>query len=148
MKKSDPRKLINPELLIGELHNTLAILKSGFVPEYIRPSSRTRLKDLASGKETLHHTNWREISRMDLNRYSLQIKSIVSILGKVLPDLKALELNDVSENAGPKLTDAELAQRLTSILASTKAPTNQSPNQQPNQPPPPTPEEEPPVWLN
>lgn len=134
--KKDPRKLINPELLIGELHNTLAILKSGFVPEYLRPSSRTRLKDLASGKETLHHTNWREITRMDLNRYSLQIKSIVSILGKVLPDLKALELNDVSENAGPKLTDVELAQRLTSILASTPVPPASD-----------TPED-PPRWMN
>ena len=140
MKKSDPRKLINPELLIGELNNTLVILKSGFVPEYIRPSSRTRLKDLASGKETLHHNNWREITRMDLNRYALQVKSIVSILGKVLPDLKALELNDVSENAGPKLTDAELAQRLTSILASTQPPPTPS-----NQPPA---ADEPPRWMN
>jgi hypothetical protein len=50
----------------------------------------------------------------DLKRYGLLISTQLKLLSKVLPDLKSVEFNDVSQ--GPELSDIELAQKLAALV--------------------------------
>ena len=111
--------------LVGHLQRTIAILTSGFKPIYLQPRKNTTAKQLSDDLSSTIPIEWEPLSREDISRFNLLLRTLTSALTKVLPDLKAVEINDTSESK-KTLSDLELAQRIAGVLG-TEIPTTTLP---------------------
>lgn len=99
--------------LIDELAKILTVLAIGYSPVYARPSVDALVKDVVRDKPPI--VKWQKVTRDDIARYSLLLKTTEALLRKVLPDLKSIEIMD-NQQTQRSLTDAELAQRIAGVL--------------------------------
>lgn len=99
--------------LVDELAKLLTCLTTGFVPVYSQPARDTSVSDLLANPPAT--IEWRPMEQADVSRLSLLLKTNESMLRKLLPDLKAIEVTDASDRQ--PLSDTDLAQRINGILA-------------------------------
>ena len=157
------RSLLAPDQLVIEIQKIHTILMHGYMPVYACPPDGVSLNQYRNTDYHKPVISWRQLTKEDYGRLNLQLKNLTLQLGKCLPDLKSIELNDVSDNA-QRMSEADLAQRLSSIIS---APAPKRPGQlsaayggysappplggtadMVDQPEPPLPGEKKPSWLN
>ena len=113
---------------IGEILTQLAL---GYVPVYANPmesdprhnskappEKRVNPLAIATGRQQMPSaTIYRPIEKDDLARLQLILNSYFRLLSKVLPDLKAMELNDITARTDAALTPVDLARQVRGLLA-------------------------------
>jgi hypothetical protein len=115
MKKSNSflsRSDLNGLAIFRNIQELLSHLQINSKPEYQLPPSGTPSHSLRPTEQP--PVVWSELTDSDLKRYGLLISTQLKLLSKVLPDLKSVEFNDVSQ--GPELSDIELAQKLAALV--------------------------------
>ena len=98
---------------VGDL---LEHLRINACPEYALPVDGTEARILPGDRKKITPTVWRPFEKEDISRYGLLINTYMGLLKKVLPDLKAVD-HAMVEDVRDRLSDQELAQRLTSLGA-------------------------------
>ena len=113
---------------IGEVLTQLAL---GYVPVYANPmesdprhdptkdpEKRVNPSAIANGRQQMPPpTVYRPFEKDDLARLQLILNSQFRLLSKVLPDLKAMELNDITARTDAALTPVDLARQVRGLLA-------------------------------
>jgi hypothetical protein len=106
------RTRLNGERIFETVSEVLTWLLIGYRPRYDVPRGNlTSLQVLAQGRTDL--ISWDPITPDDVKSLTVVLNTHLKLLSKVLPDLKAVELNDVTE--ARRYTTQELAQRLASL---------------------------------
>jgi len=116
--------LLAPNLIDGIL-DLLTQLAIGYAPVYENPTDvqergGPKLNTLAIGlgKQPMPPVIlYRPIGKLDLDRISLQLNTQFRLLSKVLPDLKAIELNDAMRDTDPVSLPVDAMQRLRGLFA-------------------------------
>ena len=113
-----------PNLIDGIL-DLLTQLALGYAPVYENPTDaqergKPKVNTLAIGlgKQPMPPVIlYRPIGKLDLDRISLQLNTQFRLLSKVLPDLKAIELNDALSQTDPVGLPVDAMQRLRGLFA-------------------------------
>jgi hypothetical protein len=106
------REALDGSSIFEQIQQTLQWLLIGYRPEYAQPpNGMTALEMLESNREQM--IGWVPLNQDDVKTLTVRLNTQMKLLSKVLPDLKAIELNDVSETR--RYSTEELAQRLASI---------------------------------
>ncbi len=105
------RELIQGEYLVSMINHIMLCLMVGLRPNYARrPMQGESLQDYTQGTSY----DWTEMTKDDVERYHKLLTNQFKLLAKVLPDLKAMEINDVTERR--QLSDIELGTRILGVL--------------------------------
>lgn len=103
--------------LVHHVHRLLWYLTIGFKPVYEVPEAHMAAYMPDPEEDMRHRTvvRWEPLTRDDISRMTLQLKVCQTMLGKVLPDLKSVEIVDESEER-KVLDDKELSRRIAGVL--------------------------------
>jgi hypothetical protein len=104
------RDSIDGLALWRNIEELLLHLTIGHRPVYARPEINTPTSKVSKAPTLL----WDELTPEDVKRYQVLISAQMKLLNKVLPDLKSVDFNDVSE--APRLSSLELAQKIQSLM--------------------------------
>ena len=97
-----------------QIQEILSILLLGYAPVYSPPSPGTMKHQVRDEILSRPVTEWLPLTRVDIARYNTALNTLMKLLTKVLPDLKAVELTDTTSQR--LLEDMDLAQRITSVV--------------------------------
>ena len=111
--------------IIDSILDLLTQLAIGYAPVYENPTDvqerggpKVNTLAIGLGKQPMPPVIlYRPIGKLDLDRISLQLNTQFRLLSKVLPDLKALELNDAMRDTAPTALPVDAMQRLRGIFA-------------------------------
>lgn len=104
--------------ILDSVTEILQWLLLGYRPVYEQPQPTANAKAVT---RLLSSTpvHWVPLEDQDLKRYNTILNTQLKLLAKVLPDLRSIEVNDISERK--TLSDLELAQRVHSVLSASSA---------------------------
>jgi hypothetical protein len=111
-------RALKAETLWFQVQEILVWLTLGYMPTFARPtqgfSGSKIVKDPAAMPTPV---GWVEIDDVGLKRLNLLLNSLFKQMAKVLPDLKAVELNDITENTRAASDPVALARQVRGMLA-------------------------------
>ena len=113
-----------PNLIDGIL-DLLTQLAIGYAPVYENPTDvqerggqKVNTLAIGLGKQPMPPVIlYRPIGKLDLERISLQLNTQFRLLSKVLPDMKAIELSDITERTDAMTSPIDLARQVRGLLA-------------------------------
>lgn len=107
------RAEVQKEPLVTSIMEVSRWLILGYLPRYARPEG------LPSDPQA-HLLQWDTLNNEDLARLKVFLDTRFRLLGKVLPDLKAVEVTDTTPQQ--TLTDLELAARVAALVSRNQSP--------------------------
>ena len=111
-------RALKAETLWFQAQEILVWLSLGYMPEFARPtqgfSGSKIVKDPAAMPAPV---GWVEIDDVHLRRLQATLNTIFKLMAKVLPDLKAIELNDITEATSATRDPVALARQVRGMLA-------------------------------
>lgn len=114
MKPFD-RSLLDGDAIFRSIARVTEWLLFGWKPVY-PPPSRSQSPDLSPGHlEAPMH--WEEVTSEDIKRLQLVLNTQLKLLSKVLPDLKAIEISDLTTNPDAPTDLAALERRIRGLAA-------------------------------
>ena len=119
MPRKNPEKLTRDHIdgvgLYSHIREILFWLLLGYCPEYPRPPPNSFSKEL-SQQPLPQEVVWRELTREDFVRLKLVLDAEMKLLNKVLPELKAVEVHDLTDQKKP-LDTLETARRVHAFVS-------------------------------
>jgi hypothetical protein len=117
IRKEDVERALRAEVqkepLVTSILEISRWLILGYMPRYARPEG------LPSDPRA-HLLQWEAVNNEDLARLKVVLDTRFRLLGKVLPDLKAVEVTDTTPQQ--TLTDLELAARVAALVSRNQSP--------------------------
>jgi hypothetical protein len=115
-KKVKPfnRSCLDPQAIHDNIQEVLYMLLVGYVPQYHEPPPGKALA-VAATEEPPPALVWVPLQKEDISRLQVVLATQMKLLGKTLPDLKAIDWTDRSEKS--TMTPEEVAQRIRGIAA-------------------------------
>ena len=107
-----PTKFLDSEALLKSVQQVLGYFLMGYVPVYPEPAPGT-----VSCPEDNPPIVWQQMTKEDIARLTVVLNITMRLLAKTLPDLKSIDFTDSSVDRR-KLSDLELAQRVSSLVGS------------------------------
>ena len=107
-----PTKFLNSEKLLDSIQTVLHWFVIGYTPVYPEPAPGTVAKP-----EDNPPVVWQQMTKEDIARLTVVLNTTMRLLAKTLPDLKSIDFTDSSVDRR-KLSDLELAQRVSSLVGS------------------------------
>ena len=98
--------------IFDNIQELLQWLILGYRPIYPAPKPGTPSSAL-NRQQRPAPIHWEALSQDDIRSVTVVLNTQLKLLAKVLPDLKSVELNDVSTQS--RLSDIEVAQRVLSM---------------------------------
>lgn len=114
MARKFTRQNLDGEQIFGNIQELLYCFLTGNVPEYPEPAMDTPLLEAAKAPFQ-QPIGWVKMSKDDQTRLKTVLDVQLKLLGKVLPDLKAIDFADVTDKE--RLSVSEMAQRLAGMNA-------------------------------
>ena len=114
MARKFTRQNLDGEQIFGNIQELLYCFLTGNVPEYPEPPMDTPLMEAAKAP-IQQPIGWVKMSKDDQSRLKTVLDTQLKLLGKVLPDLKAIDFADVTDKE--RLSVSEMAQRLAGMNA-------------------------------
>lgn len=109
------RRLINADALVQSIQENILCLTMNSKPVYTLPSAVVAPGQVTEFANTVPGVVWQEMTEEDVRRYNIILSQQFKLLSKVLPDLKAIEVDD--QRDVERLDVATLAQRLKGLEA-------------------------------
>ncbi len=109
------RASLDGTAIFANIQELLTWLTLGYRPVYPPPSSGQTSAAVATSPKPLP-IEWEQLTGDQIKSVTVVINTQLKLLAKVLPDLKSVESNDVSDT-GPRLSDIEAAQRVLSMTS-------------------------------
>ena len=100
--------------LYSTIREILFWLLIGYCPEYPKPPPNSFSKPLSKGPLP-QEVSWRELTREDYVRLKVVLDTQMRLLNKIMPELKAVEVRDVSDESKPFDT-LETARRVNAFV--------------------------------
>ena len=112
------RSHLDGSQILQSVQEILQWLLLGYRPVYAQPAPTATAKEVTRLLQSTP-VHWVALEDADLKRFNAVLTTQLKLLAKVLPDLRSIELNDISERK--HLTDIELAQRVHSVLSASSS---------------------------
>ena len=108
-----PKALVDGNAILENIQDLLHCLQLGYVPEYAVPPDGVGMRMSSRGPRPVA-VSWRPMNEFDVKRYQTILSTQLRLLGKAVPDLKAIEVTSKSDG---RLLDFDvLAQRISGVL--------------------------------
>lgn len=108
--RTPSRLRIDGHVLLEEISKLTAQLVSGWIPSYPQPDVEA-LRFNGADPDQYRPVEFLPMGKDDRDRVTAALQVYLKLLNKVMPDLKAIELNALVEQTNTLLDDRELAQR-------------------------------------
>lgn len=116
-RKNDPnilREHLDGGQILEKVFEIVGWLHSGWIPEYSKPLGPvTSLKP-----EDFQVVDWILLRPADVSRLRSALDFYLKLLAKIMPDLKSIEVNDISQGDSDRISPQERATRLFQVLNS------------------------------
>jgi hypothetical protein len=107
------KALVDGNAILENIQDLLHCLQLGYVPEYDVPPQGVGVRAASKGPRPVA-VSWRPMNEFDIKRYQTILSTQLKLLGKAVPDLKAIEVTSKSDG---RLLDFDvLSQRIAGVL--------------------------------
>jgi hypothetical protein len=111
-------RALKAEILWFQAQEILVWLALGYMPEFARPTQAFSGSKIVKDPSAMPTpVGWVEIDKEGLARLQTTLNTIFKMMAKVLPDLKAVELNDITEGTRATSDPVALARQVRGMLA-------------------------------